>query len=309
MEDLNDMLIFAEVARGGSLTRAGLTLGMPKATVSRRLARLEQRMGLRLVDKTTRRLELTEAGQAFYERCLPILENVEEARDFASQLTSRPHGRLRVSAPADLATQWLAEPLATFCRNYPEITIELDLSSRHVDLVGERVDVAIRAGRLEDSGMVTRTLCEMTQSLYASPQYLREAGLPTTPEDLASHRFVLLQGASKLRRIETLSRGKQQISVTMHGSLQANSVAMLRELAIVHCGIAALPDAMTAGDIASGRLTRILADWSMRSDPVQLVMPSRRFTPRKTQVFVEHMLKMLPGYGHPMPEIAPTPLA
>lgn len=290
MDDLNDMLIFAEVVRSGSITRAGERLGLPKATVSRRLARLETRLGTRLLNKTTRRLELTEVGESYYERCLPILEQVEETRDFASQLSNRPRGRLRVTAPADFAMQWLATPLATFCAAYPEITLEIDLSSRQVDLVSERVDVAIRAGQLSDSTLVARPFLNLTRSLYASPLYLAETGMPQHPDELSDHRFVILQGARRLFNTDTLIKGRQRTEITMHGPVQVNSMGMVKEMVLAGAGIAPLADTLAEPSAAIGRLVKVLPDWSLSAGPVHLVTPSRRFLPRKTQVFIEHML-------------------
>ncbi|ALS59293.1 MULTISPECIES: LysR family transcriptional regulator [Pandoraea] len=290
IDDLNDMLIFAEVVRSGSITRAGERLDLPKATVSRRLSRLETRLGTRLLHKTTRRLELTEVGEAYYERCLPILEEVEETRDFASQLSNKPRGRLRITAPADFATQWLALPLATFCAAYPEITVDVDLSSRQVDLIAERVDVAIRAGQLSDSTLVARPLLMLTRSLYASPLYLSATGLPGEPEELAGHRYVILQGARRLFNTDTLHKGRQRVDITMHGAIQVNSMGMVKEMALAGSGIAALTDILAEDALRTGRLVKVLPEWSLPASPVHLVTPSRRFLPRKTQVFIEHML-------------------
>ncbi|MDE2289576.1 MAG: LysR family transcriptional regulator [Burkholderiales bacterium] len=290
IDDLNDMLIFAEVVRSGSITRAGDRLGLPKATVSRRLTRLETRLGTKLMHKTTRRLELTEVGQAYYERCLPILEEVEETRDFASQLSNRPRGRLRVTAPSDFAMQWLAPALATFCAAYPEISVDMDLSPRHVDLIAERVDVAIRAGHLSDSTLVARHFLDLTRSLYASPIYLSQTGMPTSPDELAGHRFVLLQGARNVIDSDVLTRGRQRVEFTMRGALQVNSMGMVKELALAGAGMAALTDGLAAPSAALGRLVKVLPEWSLPSHPVHMVTPSRRFLPRKTQVFIEHMM-------------------
>lgn len=294
LDDLNDMLVFAEVARAGSLTAAGIRLGMPKTTVSRRLAKLEQRLGSRLLDKTTRKLELTEVGDAYLARCLPILEEVEATRDFASQLTERPHGRLRISAPPDFSEHWLAEPLARFSLRYPEISLEFDLSARHVDLVGERVDVAIRAGHLVDSTLVARHLGHMTRSFYASQEYIQRKGLPCTPADLVTHDFVMMRGALKVHDRETLVRDRQQIDIVMHGHVEANSLSMVRALVAAGAGIAVLPDAMLAGKLGRQDLVRVLPDWLLSSTPVNLVMPSRRFVPRKTQVFIEYLMSIEP---------------
>ena len=290
MDDLNDLLIFAEVVRTGSITKAGQTLGMPKATVSRRLSTLENRLGARLLDKTTRRLELTEVGDAYFERCLPLLEEIEDLRDFASQLTARPRGRLRITAPPDTAPHWLAAPIASFCALYPEVTLEVDLSARYVDLVAERVDVAIRAGHLHDSTLIARKYVDLTRGLYAGPGYLARAGTPAEPADLAQHQFVLLQSSRKLYTQETLLRGRQRVDVEMRGSIRANAMGMMCALALADAGIVPLPDDQAARHVEAGRLTRVLPDWHLPTHPIHLVMPSRRFVPRKTQAFVEHLL-------------------
>ncbi|MGI4862092.1 MAG: LysR family transcriptional regulator [Janthinobacterium lividum] len=294
MDDLNDMLVFAEVARAGSLTAAGVRLNMPKTTVSRRLGKLEQRLGTRLLDKSTRRLELTEVGLAYLARCLPILEDVEAARDFASQLAERPRGLLRISAPPDFSEHWLAAPLAGFSLRYPEVSLEFDLSARHVDLIGERIDVAIRAGHLADSTLVARKLGEMTRSIYASAAHIEREGLPDSPADLARHRFVLLRGARQVQDREVLTRGRQQVEVRVAGRIEANSLSMVRELTAAGAGMAILPDAMIGGEKAHHDLVRILPDWKLSSTPVHLVMPSRRFVPRKTQAFIEYLTEIEP---------------
>lgn len=290
-DDLNDMLVFAEVARTGSLTAAGTVLGMPKTTVSRRLSKLEQRLGTRLLDKSTRKLELTEVGIAYLARCLPILEDVEAARDFATTLTETPRGRLRVSAPPDFS-EICAGPLAGFSLRYPEVSLEFDVSARHVDLIGERIDIAVRAGHLADSTLIARHLGDMTRSLYAGAAYVEREGLPVTPADLARHHFVLLRGARSIQNHEVLSRGRQQVEIRMPGRIEANSLSMVRELTAAGSGIAILPDAMMSKH--RQHLVRVLPEWHLASTPVHLVMPSRRFVPRKTQAFIEYVTEIEP---------------
>ncbi|SDV50432.1 LysR family transcriptional regulator [Chitinasiproducens palmae] len=290
-QELDDMLLFAEVARLRSVSRAGEALGTPKATVSRRLAAFEQSLGVRLFDRSTRRIELTEAGQAYFERCQPLLEEVEAVRDFGAELSAEPRGRLRVTAPADFAEHYLAVPIARYCADFPDVTVELDLSARRVDLIAERVDVAVRAGMLTDSNLVARRFGEIRRSLYASPAYLAEAGLPTSPSGLHAHRFVLLRGARRLMNTETLTQRRRQVTLDLERqAVQVNSVVMQRALAIEGAGIAVLPDALCESNVRAGQLQRVLADWSLRTETVHLVMPSRRFTPRKTRAFVDYLL-------------------
>lgn len=289
-EDLNDIVLFAQVARGGGISRAGEALDMPKATVSRRLAQFEQRLGVRLFEKSTRRMVLTEAGHAYLARCLPLLEELQAVRDFGSQLPERPSGHLRVSAPPDLCEHLLSDALASFCATYPEVVLELDLNARRVDLIAERVDVAIRAGSMADSSLVSRKLADMTRSLYGSPAYFQGTAMPQAPDALAQHRFVLLRGAQRVLDTETLSEGRRSLRLTWSTAcVQVNSVVMQRAFVMAGLGLAALPDLMCESAMAAGQLVKVLPTWRLTPEAINVVTPSHRFVPRKTQVFIEHL--------------------
>lgn len=287
--EVTDMLVFAAVARAGSLTRAGKALALPKSTVSRRIATLEERVGSRLMHKTTRRLVLTEAGEAFLEHCQKLADEAEEALAFASDLSSEPRGTLRVTMPPDLGDVRLHEAVRDFAERYPGISIVLDESQRFVDLNAERVDVAIRAGKLDDSSLVARKLCDLSGGLFASPDYVKRYGKPRTPADLASHRFVVLQGRTRFDSVE-LRRGDERSRVSLTSQITANSGGMLIRLGLIGAGAFSYPVAYTAEAVAAGKLLRLLPGWSSAPSLLWVVTPSRRLLPRKTSLFIEHLV-------------------
>ncbi len=180
-EDLNDLLLFAEVARASSIAAAARITSIPKSTISRRLLRLEARVGSRLFYKTTRKITLTELGKEYLERCERVVLEVDEAKSFLDSIAAKPSGTLRLTMTADFGIHHMGEFLVEFARAHPDITLDLDFSSRRVDLVGERYDVAIRFGALQDSSLVCRRFLSIPRALYASPGYLARAGSPAGP--------------------------------------------------------------------------------------------------------------------------------
>lgn len=193
MDLLNDMALFVEVARAMSFRRAAEALGMPNSTLSRRVSALEKAIGLRLMHRTTRRLELTEAGQLYYERCKRIVEEARLAHEQLGELLAQPSGVLRASLPVDFANSTLAPLIAEFARRHPGIRFEFDLTPRRVDLVSEPFDVAIRMGASQDSTLVARLLATLDTHLYASPAYVSRVGPPRQPADLARHEGLLFK--------------------------------------------------------------------------------------------------------------------
>ncbi|WP_246763479.1 LysR family transcriptional regulator [Rhizobium sp. 007] len=190
MSHLNDMALFVEVARARSFRKAAEALGMPNSTLSRRISELEKAIGLRLLHRTTRKIELTEAGQLYYERSKRIVDEARLAHEQLGAMLEQPSGVLRVSLPVDLAIFYLTPIIGDFARHYPGITFEFDLTPRRVDLAAEPFDVAIRIGKLEDSSLITRLIGRHSRHLYASPGYIEASGEPATPADLAKHECI-----------------------------------------------------------------------------------------------------------------------
>lgn len=287
--EVTDMLVFAAVARAGSLTRAGHALGLPKSTVSRRIATLEERIGSRLMHKTTRKLVLTDAGEAFLEHCQKLADEADEALSFARDLSSEPRGTLRITMPPDIDDLRLPEAIAEFSDRYPGIAIVVDESQRHVDLNSEHFDLAIRAGALDDSSLVARKLCELPGGVFAAPSYVKRYGKPRTPDDLAKHRFVVLEGSKRLDRLE-LKRGEETSRVQLPSQLTVTTGGMLIRLGLTGIAAFAFPIAFTTSQVESGKLVQLLPAWSSAPTPLWLVTPSRRLMPRKTTLFIEHLL-------------------
>lgn len=290
--DPNDLILFAEVIRAGSITGAGNKLGLPKSTVSRRISQLEERLGSQILNKTTRKLTLTEFGQTLYERAERLLEEMEETNALLGSLESAPRGRLRITTTEDFASHVLARPLACFSRKYPEITLELSLTPRVVDLIGEQIDIAIRFGPLQDSNLVVRKLMDIRVYLCASPDYIARNGQPQTPDELDHHRMVLIT-AFQHHPPPTLRQGKQKVDLKLHSSVWADSAGFLRHLCLEGAGIAWMPSYQVQADIDQGRLVRILPDWELDHSVAHLLTPGRRLLPTKTKAFIEFLYDYL----------------
>lgn len=290
----DDYILFATIAEQQSLVRAAERLGMPKATVSRRLANLEAAVGQRLLLRTTRRLTLTEFGQEFLEHCRRVAEEVSSALDFVRSQEERPHGRLRISLPGDYARHHFSRIVATFIEAYPEIELDIDLTARRVDLIGEHFDLAIRMGTLEnDSSLVARKIDEQHFSLYASPIYLALHAAPQHPDDLAQHTAVRMLTARGNAIPWKLTCGKAEWEGVPPGRLAVNSPRVIQQLLLDGAGIGALPDRDAEEDVNEKRLVRVLPDWSLPTVPAWAVMPMRRYLPAKTRAFLDHFEQFL----------------
>lgn len=286
--DPNDLLIFACVAELGSFSRAADKLGLPKSTVSRRLAALEQRLSERLLLRTTRRQVLTEFGEQLLGHARQVADEVAAVAALSAHRQAEPSGLLRVSMPSDFANVLLADTLAAFVALHPALSLELDLSQRRVDLIGEGFDVAVRIGELGDDALLAaRGLKVLSNGLYAAPAYLAEHGQPRVPQDLLGHDAVHLAHASGEAAAWSLSRGTEQWTGTARGRLKANSPELLIRLASAGAGIAAVPDLLALPEVRRGRLQRVLPEWCLPSHTVWAVFPGRKLMPTKTRAFVD----------------------
>ena len=284
MELLNDMALFVEVVKAKGFRGAAEVMGMPNSTLSRRISALEKAIGLRLLHRTTRKVELTEAGQIYFERCKRIVDEARLAHEQLGDMLAQPSGVLRVSLPVDFAITYLAPLIAEFAGLYPGITFDLDLSPRRVDLVSEPFDVAIRIGESENSQLIARPLITLVPYLYASPRYLEVAGVPGTPSDLERHHClnILKDGTW------TLNDGAQTLSVATRGRFMVNSVGLLRRLATLDQGIVLMHDEIIVEELRNGQLRRVLPEW--RGKPVTVyAVTETRLLPAKTQRFIEFL--------------------
>ncbi len=292
MNLLNDMALFVEVAKAMSFSRAAEAIGVPNSTLSRRVSALEKAIGLRLLHRTTRKLELTEAGQLYYERCRRLVEEAKLAHEQLNDLLAQPSGVLRASLPVDFGTSYLAPLIAEFSRTYPGISFEFDLTPRRVDLVSEPFDVAIRMGPSPDSNLIARQLASLPTHLYASPGYLRRAGMPKRPADLAEHECLGFKAAKGMVWTLTRNDGAATEEVSVGGRFQLNSVGMLRRMATLDLGVVVLVDALADEDVAAGRLKQVLPGWQAPPVPVY-AMTETRLLPAKTLRFIEFLKERL----------------
>ncbi|HLP98963.1 MAG TPA: LysR family transcriptional regulator [Sideroxyarcus sp.] len=290
----DDMILFAAIVEAESLVRASEHLGMPKATVSRRLANLEELLGQRLLIRTTRRLTLTEFGQEFLDHSRHVAEEVATVQDFVRSQEVQPRGRLRISMPEDYARHSMSRALATFIEAYPEVQLDLDLSSRHVDLIGERFDLAVRMGTLkDDSTLAARKIDEARMGLYASPIYLALHAAPKHPDDLLRHASVRMLSDQGQAIPWKLARGKAVWEGVPPGRLALNSPGVIQQLLLDGAGIGVLPDRFAEEDVRLKRLIRVLPEWSLPTVAAWAVMPMRRYLPAKTRAFLAHLERFM----------------
>lgn len=285
VDKLREMALFVEVARAKSFKRAADVLDIPTSTLSRRIAELERAIRVRLFNRTTRSIELTEAGALYYERCREIVEAARVAHEELEDVVDRPAGRLRVSTTAEFARLYLAPLIGDYARNFPHVTIELDVNPHRVDLIGQNFDLALRIGRQPDSTMISRQLGVVRTVLYASPAYLAGSGLPERPEDLKQHTVIRNLNAPR-PDLWSLSKGSETVDVPVSGLIAVNNFGFMRQLSLLGLGVAALHEPMVVPDVRAGRLARILGDWTLREAPVYALMPSR-LVPAKTRLFLE----------------------
>ena len=288
--DLNEIAVFARVVQSGSFTRAARELGMPKSTVSRKVTALEARLDARLLQRTTRRLGLTDAGRAFYEYAARIVADVEEAGHAVNRLQGTPRGLLRVTAPVSLG--FLGGALSSFLRRYPEVDLDFVCTDRVVDLVEEGFDLALRAGKLADSSLVSRALATIVRHAVAAPRYLQRHPAPARPEELRQHDCLLF-GPSSPRHVWQLEDGKRLVEVAVRARFVVNDMDMLQDVTLSGEGVALLPEHSCVGDIRRGRLVRVLPEWRAPETPFHAVYPSTRHLSPKVKALVEHLAKAM----------------
>ena len=290
MDRLVAMRAFVTVVEEGGFTAAAAKLRTSKSAVSTLVRELETELGAALLNRTTRRMSLTEAGQRFKARAEQILADVEEAEREATALTHRPRGLLRVSTGVSFGTRHLGCAVAGFAKLYPEVTIDLNLTDRYVDLVDEGIDVAIRIGRLADSTLIARRLSYSRRVVCAAPAYLEKYGQPERPEELRQHNclsYSLLASGNNWRFI----RDGAQIEVAVTGSLSSNNGDLLREAAVEGLGLYYAPTFIVHEDLRAGRLAPLLRAYALPPLDIHALFPESRFVSAKVRTFVDHLVR------------------
>jgi DNA-binding transcriptional LysR family regulator len=290
MDPLDGIAAFARVVESGSFSAAAGRLKISKSAVSAHVQRLEERLGVRLLNRTTRRLSVTEAGAAYYRHCTRILTEAEAAEQAASALQREPRGTLRISAPDSFGWMHVAPAVPAFLRRYPELSVEISLSSTHVNLVDEGLDLAIRIGVLEDSPLVVRKLAPSRLVICAAPAYLRDRGTPREPDELARHNCLctsLLRWGDEWRLVAR----RDEVRVAVGGSFRSNNAEMLRVAALDGVGIALLPGWAVSDSLRTGALRRVLAAWEPPASTIYAVYPDNRLMSMKVRAFVDHLAR------------------
>jgi DNA-binding transcriptional LysR family regulator len=303
---LDDLDVFVRVFEAESMSAVARLLGVPKSTVSRAVSRLEDAMKVRLLQRTSRALSPTDAGRALFEEAQPHVHALRSVSDVVSAMVDTPRGALRVTAPNDLGEVFLAGVFTRFVARYPDVSLDVVLTPRTVDLVAEGFDVAIRAGTLRDSSLVARKVGEADGALVASAEYVARRGAPRTLEELPAHDHVVFRGQRGRARYvlepSTRERG-ERVTVDVHGHLGADDFSFVRSAVLAGGGIGLVPMFMAQEGLRDGKLVRILPDWAWRDGAFYLVHASGRHVPRKIAVFREFLVeafKSLPTCaGHP----------
>ncbi|MBB3143713.1 DNA-binding transcriptional LysR family regulator [Phyllobacterium trifolii] len=286
MLDLNDIVVFARVIEAGSFTAAARLLGMPKTTVSRRVAALEREVGVRLLQRTTRSLNVTDAGRLYYEQSSQALRTIEDANLQLAEARAEPSGIVRISAPVGFGGHFLSSAIFDFLATYPKTKVELCLTDDTLNLVENGIDLAFRTGILPDSTLIARKLGSTHRVLCASPDYLARHGVPLVPADLARHHCVIA-GPSIANLHWVLEGLHGQETVAVSGRFAANEMQAVTAAAIAGYGIAQIPYQAAAAPIKDGRLRRVLDDYTTSVGGLHVVYPSSRHLSPLVKAFIE----------------------
>ncbi|MBR7800366.1 LysR family transcriptional regulator [Undibacterium fentianense] len=290
--DPNDLLMFSRVVTEGSFSKAAERLGVPKSTLSRRISALETHLGERLLLRTTRKLVVTDFGHAVLAHAQQVHAEVEATLALTQQRQAEPSGRLRISMPADFANEMMTNLIARFLDRYPAIQLELDLSPRRVDLIGENFDLAIRMGSLtDDASLAARQLAMFSAAMYASPAYLKKHGEPHEPEALMEHQTLRLLGRNGEPVAWRLKNKLQTWEGVPPGIATANSPELLKRLALEGVGITLISEHFARCHLHDGSLIRVLPEWHAPEYNAWAVFPGRRLMPARTRAFIDAILE------------------
>ena len=290
MDKLQGMQLFTRVVDSGSFTAGAEQMGISRALASKLIQNLEDALGVRLLNRTTRRISLTDPGRNYYQRVSELLAQLAEAEAEAAQLQVEPRGRMRVSAPISFSVLHLAPALAEFQRRYPKVELGLDLNDRLVDLVEEGFDLAIRIGRLADSSLVARRIAPACLALVASPAYLQRAGNPARPDELPAHEFLIYTLATRRDEL-TFARGEETITVRIRGHLLVNNGDFIAAATLEGNGISLLPTFIVAPHLKNGSLVPVLKEWTVPSIAIHAVYAQTRALPAKTRVLIDFLVE------------------
>jgi DNA-binding transcriptional LysR family regulator len=287
--DLQELAVFSKVVETKSFSAAARSFDTTTSAVSKRIARLEQRLGVRLLSRTTRRVSLTEAGASLYAHALRILADVAEAEDAVARLGGSIRGTLRISAPTILGEREVASLIPQLLAAHPDLRVEMSLTDRFVNLAEEALDCAVRVGALGDSSLVGVRIGEVGSAVCAAPSYLASRGTPRVPHDLAMHECIRFSLISMAREWRFRGEDKRELSVPVTGRLVLNSGAAIATACVAGAGVARLPLFLVEDALARGELVEVLRDWKTKPSPVHVVYASTPQVTPKLRAFIDLM--------------------
>jgi DNA-binding transcriptional LysR family regulator len=295
--DLNDLYYFAKIVEHGSLSAAGAALGVAKSVLSQHLTKLEAELGVRLIQRSTRRLQITEIGQRYYERCRAVVAECENAKRVIEDARGVPRGRVRVSCPINFSQVFVAGAIVGFMADHPDIEVTLDASNRDIDVLADGYDLVLRVGsNIKSSNLIVRSLAVTRHWLLASPALIARCGAPRGPDDLRTLPsvggiFPVEHGARHLWRLEGPSG--QRRTIAYRPRLVSEDLLALKEAVLAGCGVADLPPSIFKNEIADGRLIRLLPKWQLSEVSVYAMYPSRQGLPLAVRMLVDHLMANL----------------
>ena len=285
------MRVFSAVAKNRSFSIAAKKLSISKAMVSKHIKSLENSLSVRLFNRTTRKLNLTDAGSSYYEKVNIILSEIDETESAISQLNSEPKGKLKVMAQPSFGAFHLSRALSLYLKKYTEVTVNLELSHRVPDLVEENIDLAFHVGELNDSMYVSRRIASARRVICASPEYIKKNGMPKKPEDLLNHNCLIYMPRNDMGKWEFLDKGKRK-KIKVTGDIQCNSGDALRVASIQSRGITQLPTYMVGLDIQAGRLQAVLEDFEPEKQPIYAIYNHRKYISAKIKTFIDFIYNL-----------------
>ena len=297
MWSVDAIAVFVKVVEAGSFSSAARRLGLPKTTVSAKVAGLEKRLGVRLIQRTTRKLRMTEAGEKYFHHCAIATREVELGEAALQSAKEKPFGVLKVSAPVDFGRAVLPRIVKAYTTKYPDVSVELVVTNRIVDVVEEGVDLAIRwAGSIKNSSLIARRFIETRSNLWASPKYLKALGNPTHPRELDNAAFL----AHPVLKTVILTNGKSDFELQLNGRVGSDDLEVITALIILGDGIAWLPDFLVEDAVKAGTLVRVLQQWRPKKEKLwtyYFVYAGRRYALPKVEGFIQTALELMPAAG------------
>ncbi|HDM8230987.1 TPA: LysR family transcriptional regulator [Vibrio campbellii] len=294
MDQLSAMRAFVRVVQTGSFSATGREMNTSQTTISKKVAALEKKIGVKLLARSSRDHALTPAGAKYYQTCVDILGELDEAEAEARSEVASPQGTIRISAPVAFGRILLAPIMAEFFQRYPDIKVDLQLSDQHTDLISDGIDVAIRAKQLEDSTLIARHLFDNPMLVLAAPSYLQQHGEPKTPEDLKQHNC-LVYSRMKDINVWSFTKQNQKHAVAVNGNFQSDNGDVLLEVALTGMGIVILPIWMVEHHLKERRLTQLMSDYTGQNLPFNAVYLQSRYTPLKVRCLIDYLKEKLPN--------------